>query len=78
MGNRTALVHWELRNGSTGPILRTANRRSGSYISSVGIEAKLGMEFVIITDKGSITYRPFQMQILTKLKDQLEEGKWED
>ncbi|CEJ57514.1 hypothetical protein PMG11_06205 [Penicillium brasilianum] len=59
-------------------ILRTDNGRSGSYISSVGIEAKLGMEFEIVTDKGSITYLPFQKQILTKLKDQQEKGKWED
>jgi predicted dehydrogenase len=59
-------------------ILRTDNGRSGSYISSVGIEAKLGMEFEIVTDKGSIKYLPFQKQILTKLKDQQEKGKWQD
>ncbi|GLI76570.1 hypothetical protein PoHVEF18_004843 [Penicillium ochrochloron] len=59
-------------------ILRTDNGRSGSYISSVGIEAKLAMEFEIVTDKGSVTYRPFQMQIVTKLKDQQEQGKWEE
>lgn len=57
-------------------ILRTDNGRGGSYISSVGIEAKLAMEFEIVTDKGSVTYRPFQMQIVTKLKNQ--EGKWEE
>lgn len=59
-------------------ILRTDNGRSGSYISSVGIEAKLAMEFEIVTDKGSVTYRPFQMQVVTKLKDQQKQGKWEE
>lgn len=57
-------------------ILRTDNGRSGSYISSVGTEAKLGMEFEIVTDKGVVTYRPFEMQILTKLKNPPD--KWEN
>ncbi|KAL3455861.1 hypothetical protein BJX64DRAFT_297162 [Aspergillus heterothallicus] len=47
-------------------ILRTASGRSGTYISSVGIESKRGMEFEIVTDNGSVTYRPFQMEIVTK------------
>ncbi|GKZ86191.1 hypothetical protein AnigIFM56816_001243 [Aspergillus niger] len=56
-------------------ILRTDNGRSGTYISSVGIEAKRVMEFEIVTDRGSITYRPFQMEILSK---QGGGGKWEE
>lgn len=57
-------------------ILKTDNGRVGSYISSVGIESKLEMNFEIVTDKGSVRYSPFQMQIITKLKNQ--EGKWEE
>lgn len=57
-------------------ILKTDHGRVGSYISSVGIESKLAMEFEIVTDKGSVRYSPFQMQIATKLKNQ--EGKWEE
>ncbi|GKZ35545.1 hypothetical protein AbraIFM66950_006208 [Aspergillus brasiliensis] len=56
-------------------ILRTDNGRSGTYISSVGIEAKRAMEFEIVTDRGSITYRPFQMEILSK---QCRGGEWEE
>lgn len=57
-------------------IIKTDDGRVGSYISSVGIESKLGMDFEIVTDKGSVRYSPFQMQISTKLKNQ--EGKWEE
>lgn len=56
-------------------ILRTSNGRSGTYTSSVGIEAKRVMEFEIVTDKGSVIYRPFQMEIITRQKL---EGKWEE
>lgn len=55
-------------------LLRTENGRSGSFISSVGIESKLAMEFEIITGKGSIIYRPFQKQLVTKSKA----GNWEE
>lgn len=57
-------------------IIKTDNARVGTFISSVGIKSKLGMDFEIVTDKGSVRYSPFQMQIATKLKNQ--EGKWEE
>lgn len=57
-------------------ILRTENGRNGSYISSVGVDGKLAMEFEIVTDKGCVTYRPFQMQIKTRFKGQ--DGEWEE
>ncbi|QMW33801.1 hypothetical protein G4B84_009267, partial [Aspergillus flavus NRRL3357] len=56
-------------------ILRTNKGRSGTYTSSVGIQAKRGMEFEIVTDKGYVTYRPFQMEILVK---QDQGGNWEE
>ncbi|KAL2813897.1 hypothetical protein BJX63DRAFT_431755 [Aspergillus granulosus] len=58
-------------------ILRTANGRSGTYISSVGIEAKRAMEFEIVTDKGSVTYRPFQKEIVVNKKQDQEGDSWE-
>jgi len=57
-------------------ILRTDDGRTGSYICSVGLESKLGMEFEVVTNKGSIIYRPFQMHIATKLRTA--DGKWEE
>ncbi|KAL2811609.1 hypothetical protein BJX63DRAFT_444028 [Aspergillus granulosus] len=56
-------------------VLRTDNGRSGTYVSSVGIQAKRVMEFEIVTDKGSVTYRPFQMEIVVKRE---QGGEWEE
>ncbi|KAB8203057.1 hypothetical protein BDV34DRAFT_200015 [Aspergillus parasiticus] len=56
-------------------VLRTNKGRSGTYTSSVGIQAKRGMEFEIVTDKGYVIYRPFQMEILVK---QDQGGRWEE
>ncbi|PIG89930.1 oxidoreductase [Aspergillus arachidicola] len=56
-------------------ILRTNKGRSGTYTASVGIQAKRAIEFEIVTDKGYVIYRPFQMEILIK---QDEGGRWEE
>ncbi|KAE8416206.1 hypothetical protein BDV36DRAFT_310248 [Aspergillus pseudocaelatus] len=56
-------------------ILRTNQGRSGTYTSSVGIKAKRVMEFEIVTDKGYVIYRPFQMEILIK---QNQGSRWEE
>ncbi|KAL3482793.1 hypothetical protein BJX62DRAFT_231441 [Aspergillus germanicus] len=47
-------------------VLGTDQGRSGTYVSSVGIKAKRVMEFEVVTDKGSVIYRPFQTEIAVK------------
>jgi predicted dehydrogenase len=47
-------------------VLGTDQGRSGTYVSSVGIKAKRAMEFEVVTNKGSVIYRPFQMEIAIK------------